>query len=59
MRANTRPQDIGDRQNAPQSMQLQWRQYSDGRPATLNQRVAIDCGTDDEELSHVAVLGYN
>lgn len=52
-------QDIPDRHETTQSKPQQWHQYSDSRLSALTQRVALDCGTDDEELSYVAVLGYN
>ncbi|WP_316154880.1 hypothetical protein [Cupriavidus sp. BIC8F] len=59
MRPTPTTQDILDRHETNQSKPQQWHRYSDSRLATLGQRVGLDCGTDDEELSHVAVLGYN
>ena len=59
MRSTPTTQDILDRHEATQSKPQQWHQYPDSRLATLRQRVGLDCGTEDEELSRVAVLGYN
>lgn len=59
MRSTPTTQDILDRHETTQSKPQQWHQYPDSQLATLSRRIGLDCGTDDEELSRVAVLGYN
>jgi len=59
MRADMTSEDTLELRDTQPFRQPPSTQNPDARASLSKRCVTLDCGTDDEELRNVAVLGYN